>query len=255
MKVVANNLLGERGTITIGYPSQRQATSGIRSILAKIEMPVDIATDLYEKAESMRDVIVRQSNMDEISEARTVFAYVVIPGLIKALPERAKDISGWIRLGIASDDDLQVSQSMITLQSWMSAAASDANSITPPPEDLVREIGLVIATRRKVALQSALSIANWIFESGDTKYQEAISRSVLQGLSYLAEGLRYDRRNHDYNDEDIPLLRLRCAQLAKSMAQKGYADSPAISQWLEIAGDDPLPEVRYAVAPDEEDVC
>ena len=251
IQVVAANLMGERETIRIGYPSQAQVTYGIRSILAKIEMPKDIATDLYEKTKSMRDMSDKKAYFDPISEASTVFIYVVMLGLIKAIPERVEEIAGWIRLGLASDDDLQVSQAISTLRSWMSASASDANSIVPPPEDLVREVGLVIATRRKVALQSALSIANWIFESGDTAHRETISQMVLQGLSYLAEELRYDRQYDD--DDSVPTVRFLCAQLAKSMAQKGYADSPAISQWLEIAKDDPLPEVRYAIISNGDD--
>ena len=237
--------------------SQNGINYGIRSTLDNIEIPKGFAEQLYEAAVSMREA----SSASEafpfayVNELKTVFAYAVMLGLIKALPERAEDISGWIRLGLASDDDLQVTQAMSTLRSWMSASASDANSITPPPDDLVREIGVVIATRRKVALHSALSVAIWIFDNGDTKHQETISRLVLQGLYYLIEELRYDRRDHDYDDEDIPTLRLLCVQLANSMAQKGYANEIVISRWLEIAGDDPLPEVRYAVASDEEDMC
>ena len=177
---------------------------------------------------------------------------VAMVGLIKAMPDRVEDVSSWIRLGLTSDDGLQVSQAMSTLQSWMSVAVSDSNFIIPPPEDLVREIGVVIATRRKVALPSAQSAANWVFESGDTCHQETISQLVLQGLFYLIEELRYDRQHDDGNR--VPTLRLLCAQLAKSVAKKGYATSLPISQWLDMARDDALPEVRYAITPDEQDV-
>ena len=229
-------------------------TRGIRSSLDKIEIPKANAERLYEVASIMRDLpsASERHPFFNVNELQTSISYAVMVGLIKAMPDRVEDVSSWIRLGLTSDDDLQVSQAMSTLQSWMSVAVSDSNFIIPPPEDLVREIGVVIATRRKVALPSALSAANWVFESGDTCHQETISQLVLQGLFYLIEELRYDRQHDDGNR--VPTLRLLCAQLAKSVAEKGYATSPPISQWLEMARDDPLPEVRYAITPDEQDV-
>ena len=211
---------------------------------------------MYEKVAVLREGESQREELlpfFDVSEQWTVFAYLMIPALIKALPERIEEIAQWIRLGLTSDNNSQVREAMSALHSWMSASASDANSIVPLPEDLVREVGLVIATRRQIALQSALSVAIWIFESEDTAQQETISQMVLQGLSYISGDLRYDREHHD--SESVPELRFLCAQLAKSMAQKGYADSPSISRWLEIARNDPLPEVRYAVARDEEDMC
>ena len=227
---------------------------GIRSTLDKIEVPKDNAEMLYEAVSAMRELPSTSEHHPffNVNELRTVFAYAMIPGLIKAMPDRVEDITSWVRLGLTSDDDLQVSQAMSTLHSWMSTSASGSNSIVSPHMDLVREIGVVIATRRKVALLSALSAANWVFEHGDTSHREAIGQLVLQGLPFLIEELRYDRQHDDGNR--VPTLRFLCAQLAKSMKQKGYDDSPAISRWLEIARDDPLPEVRYVISPDEEDV-
>ena len=252
MQVVAANLLGERKTITIGLSSRRRAAYGIRSILAKIEIPEDVAKDLYVKVNSMRDINVKRFSArisDPIYAERVAFVYAVLLGLVRAMPDRVDDLSGWIRMGLTSDDGLQVMQSISTLQSWMSVATSGSDVITPPPNDLVREIGVAVGTRRKVALPNALEAATWIFEGGNTEQQEAISQLALPGLLYLAEELRYDREHEDGNS--VPTLRFLCAQLAKSMAQKGYADSPAISGWLEIAKDDPLPEVRHLITPDE----
>ena len=45
------------------------------------------------------------------------------------------------------------------------------------------------------------------------------------------------------------LLRWRSAQLALSMAKRGFEDDPVIARWLEIVKTDPLPEVRYAKGP------
>ena len=229
-----------------------EITRGIRSTLNKIEISKDIAEKLYGAVSAMRELpnASERHPFFDVNELRTEFAYAVMLGLIKRMPDRVEDTSGWIRLGLTSDDDLQVSGAMSTLQSWMSASTSGSSSIISPPDDLVREIGVVVATRREVALSSALSVANWAFESGDTSHQEAIGHLVLQGLSYLIEELRYDRQ-HDHDGNRIPTLRFLCAQLARSMSQRGYADIPVISQWLEAAKDDPLPEVRHLITPDK----
>ena len=68
--------------------------------------------------------------------------------------------------------------------------------------------------------------------------------SVIYSRSY-----GYDRE-HDQDDNiDIPLLRWRSTQLAQSMATHGSEDDPVVSRWLEIAEEDPLPEVRYVKSP------
>jgi hypothetical protein len=174
-----------------GWSSRGFSPSGIVhsicSILGKIEVPKDDAEQLYEIVSVMRELPSASESHPffdvilNVNELRTLFAHAVMPGLIKAMPDHVEDIAGWIRLGLTSDNDLQVRQSMSTLRSWMAITASAPDSIIPPPDDLVREIGVVIATRRKVALENALSAARWVFESGDTKHQEVISPASATG--------------------------------------------------------------------------
>ena len=121
------------------------------------------------------------------------------------------------------------------------------SSVHPPPNDLFREVGLMIAARRKQALSWALQVAKLVFDEGTEENREAMSEYVLQGLVYLAEELSYGREHDDATD--VPLLRWRCTQLAWSMSKAGLTDYPAVAHWLEIATSDPLPEVRYAVVP------
>ena len=70
----------------------------------------------------------------------------------------------------------------------------------------------------------------------------------------MAEELSYDRDIQDV--EEIPTLRLLCARLAAIFAQDDFEDSTVIAEWLEIAKDDPFPEMRTAamVSEHEEDV-
>jgi len=132
---------------------------------------------------------------------------------------------------------------------WIEATL-DAESCTPsPPDDLVREIGISIASRRSPVLPGSLATARWIFANGSQFHKEIIRQLAQDGLNYLVEELRYDRK-HDTPDE-VPLQRLFCAQLAEAMAKDGMRHS-AVAKWLEIAKEDPLPEVRNAVAAQQE---
>ena len=91
-----------------------------------------------------------------------------------------------------------------------------------------------------------------MFDEGTAEQREAMSEYVLQGLGYLAEELRYEGEHDD--DNDVPLLRWLCTQLASSMSKAGLGDQQVIIQWLELATSDPLPEVRYAVTPSTNNV-
>ena len=117
-------------------------------------------------------------------------------------------------------------------------------SVQSPPEDLLRELGLIIAARRKESLSEALQVARQMFDHGSDDQWGVILNSTLEGLDYLAEELRYDG---EHDDSDVPNLRWRCAQLASSMAQGGFHCRPAVARWLEAAATDPFPEVRNVV--------
>ena len=51
---------------------------------------------------------------------------------------------------------------------------------------------------------------------------------ALQGLGYLAEELRYDREEDQDENIDVPLLRWRSAQLARSMEAQGLGNVPDV---------------------------
>jgi hypothetical protein len=122
-----------------------------------------------------------------------------------------------------------------------------------PPGDLIREIGLLIATRRKNVLNRALQLqtARWIFSSGSTEQHDIIIQLVLDGLRYLIEELSYDRDNCKESEVDIPLLRWGCVHLALAISKSGseYGTDPVVKLWAKEACEDPLPEVRHADLP------
>ena len=80
-----------------------------------------------------------------------------------------------------------------------------------------------------------------MFDDEDEEVQAIIVDSILNGLNYLAEELRYG----DDDDNDVADLRWRCAQLASSMSEAGLKDRDTVVRWLEIASNDPFPEIRH----------
>ena len=147
-------------------------------------------------------------------------------------------------MGLVSDNVDLAKDAAGGLYDWLAVSAEADLQIQPPPDDLIREIGVVIATRKKAVIAQALQIAKWVFDEGTATQKEVLGDLALQGLGYLVEELRYDRE-HDL-DVDVPFLRWACAHLALAMAECGLGDDPAVACWSKNIANDPLPEVRYA---------
>ena len=224
-------------TLTIFPDAARQPTlralEGLASILAEVEIPESVGEDLYTK-------------LKRLTESDTP-AFGPIGELVQIIPSRMSEIVSWLRSGLASNSRDIVTSALSCLASWLQRSKGADSSFKHPPSDLFREVGLVIAGRRKGALSSALEVAKLVFDEGTDEQREAISEYVLHGLGYLAEELRYEGEHGD--DCDVPFLRWRCTQLASSMLKAGLGDQGVVIQWLELATSDPLPEVRYAVTP------
>ena len=210
-----------------------RALDGLASILADVAIPEPVGEDLYRKLQRLTE--------------SGIPAFEPIGELVQIIPDCMDEMVSWLRSGLASDNGEMVASALSCLVSWGKTSKVADSSVHPPPNDLFREVGLMIAARRKQALSRALQVAKLVFDEGTEENREAMSEYVLQGLVYLAEELSYGREHDD--GTDVPLLRWRCTQLAWSMSKAGLTDHPAVAHWLEISTSDPLPEVRYAVAP------
>ena len=203
------------------------ALEGLVPILSRIEIPVPIGETLFQKLKTM-------------TESGTP-AFGPIGGLVRVMPHRAIELASWLRTGLASGSRDMASGALSGLASWMHVSNNSDSSVQSPPEDILRELGLIIAARRKESLSAALQIAKQVFDDGNDDQRDVILNSTLEGLDSLAEELRYDGENDDRN---VPNLRWRCAHLALSMSQAGFNCKPAVARWLELAPTDPFPEVR-----------
>ena len=203
------------------------AIEGLVRILSQVEIPEAVGDTLFQK-------------LKELTGSDTP-AFGPVGVLIRVVPHRTNELASWLRTGLASGNRDMVAGSLSGLASWMLVSNNSGPSVQSPPEDILREVGLIIAARRKEPLSAALWLAKQVFDDGNDNQREIILDSTLVGLDYLAEELRYDGEN---DDRDVLNLRWRCVQLATSMSHAGLNCKPAVARWLELAATDPFPEVR-----------
>ena len=224
---------GESAPIFTGSQDKKaqDAIIGLEFVLLEIGISAEIARNLYEKVKRLNDSEV---------PARALYA-----GLIRVFPELTDEIVDDLRLALASDSEKVAADALRGLGTWLRSDSDAAITMVPPPAELVREIGVIIAIRKKSALGDALRIAEWIFSEGSDEQQEAIGELAAEGLGKLAGELQYDaEQDEDYN---VPRLRWRCAQLAMAMSEKGFNHHKAIRRWQQEAKEDPLPELRHEI--------
>ena len=207
------------------------AYRGLRWILTEIEVPSDLAGKLYSQVTELID--------------SGIPAYSILPGIANVSESLREDVALLMSTGLASDDRKMGESAMWSLHCWMRFASDDALDFIGPPQHLIREIGVSVATRRRTVLGQALYAAKWVFEDGSEDAREAIRDLVLKGLGYLTEELRYDREDSFDGRLDVPLARWRSTQVARAMAGQGLGEHPVIRRWLQLGMDDPLPEVRH----------
>ena len=210
--------------------SLQGACHGLSWILSEMDIRSSLAKRLYEMVQELNDADVP--------------GYGLLPGIVNATPELSDDVALLMSTGLVSDDYNAAANAMPWLHRWMVWASDPVLEFTAPPEHLVREVGIAIATRRQTVLAQALYSAKWVFKEGSKSYRRIIGDLVLKGLGYLTEELRYDREQTFGAEFDVPLARWRCTQVARAMAEQGLAEIPVVRKWLEMGRDDPLPEVR-----------
>ena len=202
---------------------------GAATLLMYVDVPEDVAEALYAKQRKLG--------------ASGVAAMPLLAGLVRSLECRESEIQTALRKGFSSGDPQLVSNSAVTMQFWLDFAGRGV--VCRPPSDLIREIGVIIATRRVDALGAALWVAAWVFSDGEESDRNEVRQLVLEGLASLVEKLAYRRPFPE--DVDVPLLRWRCIGLASAMHERG-CDEKAVMDWLAAAQDDPLPEVWQKVS-------
>ena len=244
----ASSFLGTSVTFELGVNTRYMNT-----VIGAITIPGAVAEELFMVAEMILGTERSQEHDpipfldDPIEEARIAIGFALIPGLVKAVPDRADTMVMWLGSGLASGEAVRIYNAMLATRTW--ALASKELEVPHAPDSLIREVGAIVASRRKDALAEALLCATLIFEGGIQAHRDAIATFALHGLSYLAEEMQYTRH---LQDDDVPTIRLLCVQLASKMAKSGFRDNTIVLRWMDIGRGDPFPEVRNVVLPSEE---
>lgn len=210
----------------------RKVIAGLQYLLLEVDISETVAEDLFRKA--------RRLNGTGMMPARLTY-----PGLVRVAPELRADIVEELRFALVSDDKETVRNAVQALEYWLIAEKDMRSEIAEPPIELLREVGVMIATRRKAALINALRLAAWVFREGTSEQREVIEGLAIDGLASLSRKLSY-KNEHD-EEIDLPLLRWGCASLAVAMFKHGLTDNATVLRWLKEAESDPLPEVRFCV--------
>ena len=217
----------------------QNVTEALPPIIGEITVSQCLSDKIYEK--------MRQLTTNKLP------AFALAAGLVRIAPERTPDVATLLRVGITSDDYRLATNAVSGIYQWLEAASDPVSKVPQPPDYLIHEIGIAIASRRNTVVTTALDLAAWIFTNGQESQKEVIQQLIEEGLRYLAQELRYDREHE--NPDEVPRQRLYCAKLAVAMAKCGLDKNPAVVPWLETAKDDPLPEVRNTVAKQQDVVA
>ena len=181
-----------------------QAIMGLKYVLVEIDDCNAIEEGLFRKAQELQNHGV---------QARSLTA-----GLAKSGAKRFSEIVQWMRTGVASDEKHIASDAIKGLSFWLQASSERQNDIRRPTVDLVREIGVIVATRREPALAAALECGKAVLTYGTEEQKREVKDLLFEGLIYLEKALSYDRRSDAHDREcdaemDIPLLRWGCVEL------------------------------------------
>ncbi|MEQ1370275.1 SIR2 family protein [Acinetobacter schindleri] len=208
-----------------------QVFSNLNELGNNVIFPKKLAKKIFEKIKYL--------------QSYDIYTYHLVGDIVKSLPNKIDEISAFIRKGIISENLDNASNAMFGLYIWLRKILKNKDTKLPyPTDDLIREIGLSIAIRKKIHLIQSLLAANLIFRYSNKDTQDIISPFLLEGLEYLILEQSYDFNHND--PETVPLIRLNAVRLAYQMSLKGYKDEPVIQQWLSEGTNDPLPEVRNA---------
>lgn len=218
-----------------------KATRAVAKLLLRLRVSEAAASSLGRRVEELRH--------DEVP------AYELVPGILNSDPEQVEALAWTLRLGLASTVSGQLVSAVHGLFLWLEATKNGDPALPPTPAAVLREIGVIVANRRWPALRRALEVSEWVFKDGTLEQREVLREPLLEGLGRLLEELVYeeDVDKHpfikrpwvDHEELDVPLLRWRCARTARAMEAAGFGDESVVRRWLERAGEDPLPEMRF----------
>jgi len=193
-----------------------------------------------------KDLALIKSRVDTLVNDG-IACYVIYPPLLSHRPEFSEKLIDHLKSGIIGDNEDFAVGAINGLFYWLSLAETGHAKL--PPAEIIEEIGLSIYFRHEPVLSRALHFAALLFEKQPDLAKKTIGKHVLLGLSYLFESCDYGQAIDSglVDRIDIPFVRRNCVKLAIEMLKGVYSENTGLLKWIEVAKNDPLPELRNMV--------
>ena len=160
--------------LTEGILSLERGITGLQFVVAEIGEHCAVGEKLFRKAQEFQNHGIKTRSL--------------AAGLVRSCPSHFSEIVQWMRTGIASDDKHTASDAIKGLSFWLQTSSERPNDIQAPTVDLVREIGVIVATRREPALAAALESGKAILTHGTEEQRSEVRDLLYEGLIYLGKG-------------------------------------------------------------------
>lgn len=229
---------------SFGQVSYRECASIIVDVLRYVVIP---------RIQNDADMIVDVANLIDDFSKHGVPHAALLPALQILQPDR--DVAPEMRRALASHEPDVYCSALNGLVHWLQLrrnARKIASGTTFPelPTDLLRELGMIVATRRQPGLLEALNTVAWVLQNCPEVVDPHFLDSVFVMLQYLWTETKYRDFGSDSDRipySEVPEYRERAVRIASLLRKTTAAKTDEVHQWLAVAVDDPLPEIRRAI--------
>ena len=112
-----------------------------------------------------------------------------LSSVVGVLPDLGAELADRIRRGLVSPRSDAARAALQGLHDWWVRA--DAREIEAPPDDLLRELGSIVSTRRQPAIRHAIYVAEALVGRMGSNLDQTLVKALCVGLHYLLEETEY----------------------------------------------------------------
>lgn len=217
----------------LGFADQMENQIGelIGEVLARSIIPVLPAQALTE--ENFQKLYAFYT---EVESPEAIMAFPPFAAANDRFEDRVERV---IRQGLQEQDSKKVAYSSYALLKWRELSASAGTS------RLILKLVYMIGSSRMTGLAALLWTANQLYSKG--YLSEGDSDSLIEILPVIFDNTDYKNISHSSREAvTISLVRAACIRLARDILSVNNDKNPELLRMLEIAKQDPLPEVRFA---------
>jgi hypothetical protein len=204
-------------------------------LLATVLVP---ALDTAERTEQRaRNLIVF------IMRGRSWPSLGALPYFLPSTAELAADVISVLRTGLLGSEAQHVASAAEAIVGWAKLVRNGA--LPELPRSLVERLIATIEVRRAVGLSAMLAAARSLLKL-DFIEGEDLER-LTETISEIRREVRYEEVALDTMEAvSASLVRAECVRLAVALKDR-VTDDGSLQAWIDEAGADPLPEVRFSL--------